>query len=47
VIGIFIAAVSAFFAFFAIGAYPWWAVTILVADGLVIYGLTQAATTPD
>jgi hypothetical protein len=44
VIGIFIAAVSAFFAFFAIGAYPWWALTILVVDGLVIYGLTQAAT---
>jgi hypothetical protein len=47
VLGIFIAAVSAFFAFFAIGAYPWWAITILVIDGLVIYGLTQAATTTD
>jgi hypothetical protein len=45
VIGIFLAAVSAFFAFFAIGAYPWWALTILVVDGLVIYGLTRAATT--
>ena len=44
VIGIFLAAVSAFFAFFAIGAYPWWALTILVVDGLVIYGLTRAAT---
>ena len=44
-IGIFLAAVSAFFAFFAIGAYPWWALTILVVDGLVIYGLTRAATT--
>ena len=45
VIGIFLAAVSAFFSFLAIGAYPWWAVTILVADGLVIYGLTRAAAT--
>ena len=44
VIGIFLAAVSAFFAFLAIGAYPWWALTILVVDGLVIYGLTRAAT---
>jgi hypothetical protein len=45
VIGIFLAAVSAFFAFFAIGAYPLWALTILVLDGLVIYGLTRAAST--
>jgi hypothetical protein len=45
VVGIFISAVSAFFAFFAIGAYPWWAITILVIDGLVIYGLTQVSTT--
>jgi hypothetical protein len=45
VIGIFLAAVSAFFAFLAIGAYPWWALTILVVDGLVIYGLTRAAST--
>jgi len=44
VIGVFLAAVSAFFAFFAIGAYPWWALTILVVDGLVIYGLTRAAS---
>jgi hypothetical protein len=47
VIGIFLAAVSAFFAFFAIGAYPWWALTILVVDGLVIYGLTRAASGGD
>jgi len=45
VIGVFLAAVSAFFAFFAIGGYPWWALTILVVDGLVIYGLTRAAST--
>jgi hypothetical protein len=44
VLGIFLAAVSAFFAFFAIGGYPLWALTILVVDGLVIYGLTRAAT---
>ena len=43
VIGIFLAAVSAFFAFFSIGAYPLWTLTILVVDGLVIYGLTRAA----
>jgi hypothetical protein len=43
-LGIFLAAASAFLAFFAVGAYPWWALTILVVDGLVIYGLTQAAT---
>ena len=43
-IGIFLALVSAFFAFLAIGAYPFWAFAILVVDGLVIYGLTQAAT---
>ncbi len=42
-LGIFLALVSAFLAFFFIGAYPFWAFTILVVDGLVIYGLTQAA----
>ena len=29
-------------AFTALGAYPPWALTILVLDGLVIYGLTRA-----
>jgi hypothetical protein len=43
IFGIFLAAVSAFFAFLAIGAYPLWAVIILVLDGLVIYGLTRAS----
>ena len=28
------------FAFFAIGAYPWWASLIVVVDGIVIWGLT-------
>ena len=40
-LGIFLALVSAFLAFLTIGAYPFWAFTILVIDGLVIYGLTQ------
>lgn len=43
IFGIFLAAVSAFFAFLSIGAYPLWAVIILVLDGLVIYGLTRAS----
>ena len=42
-LGIFLALVSAFLAFLTIGAYPFWAFTILVIDGLVIYGLTRAA----
>src|SRR5262245_29486217 len=41
--GIGMATLSAFAAFLAIGAYPLWAVVILVLDGLVIYGLTRAA----
>jgi hypothetical protein len=41
-LGIFMASLSAFAAFLAIGAYPLWAVIILVIDGLVIYGLAQA-----
>jgi hypothetical protein len=42
VLGIIIAVLSAFAAFFAIGAYPAWAILVLVVDGLIIYGLTRA-----
>src|SRR5262245_28783219 len=41
-LGIAMATVSAFAAFLALGAYPPWAIVILVIDGLVIYGLTRA-----
>lgn len=41
-LGIAMATVSAFAAFLALGAYPVWAIVILVIDGLVIYGLTRA-----
>jgi hypothetical protein len=41
-LGIGMASLSAFAAFLAIGAYPLWAIVILVIDGLVIYGLTRA-----
>jgi hypothetical protein len=43
-LGIAMATVSAFAAFLALGGYPLWAITILVIDGLVIYGLTRAST---
>jgi hypothetical protein len=39
-VGLVLAAVSMVVAFFAIGAYPWWALLIIVIDGVVIYGLT-------
>lgn len=45
VLGISMATLSAFAAFLAIGAYPLWAIVILVLDGLVIYALTR--TEPD
>jgi hypothetical protein len=41
-LGIAMATLSGFAAFLAIGAYPLWAIVILVIDGLVIYGLTRA-----
>ena len=37
--GIFAAGLSLFGAFFAIQAYPFWALTIIAIDVLVIYGL--------
>ncbi len=38
--GLVIAVISMMVAFFAIGAYPWWALLIIVIDGLVVWGLT-------
>jgi hypothetical protein len=39
-IGIFAAALNLFFQFMFIPAYPFWALTIMVLDVLVIYGLS-------
>jgi hypothetical protein len=38
-IGIFAAALNLFFQFMVLPAYPFWALTIMVLDVLVIYGL--------
>jgi vacuolar-type H+-ATPase subunit I/STV1 len=38
--GLVIAVLSMVVAFFAIGMYPWWAIMIIVIDGVVIWGLT-------
>ena len=38
-IGIFAATLNLFFQFMVIPAYPFWALTIMVLDVLVIYGL--------
>lgn len=39
-VGIMIATISMMVSFFALGAYPWWAILTIVVDGLVIWGLT-------
>jgi hypothetical protein len=39
-LGIVIAVVSMMIAFFAIGAYPWWALLIIAIDAIVVWGLT-------
>jgi hypothetical protein len=39
-VGVVIAIVSMMIAFFAIGAYPWWALLIIVIDAIVVWGLT-------
>jgi hypothetical protein len=39
-IGIVLATLNAVLALVSIGAYPLWSVTLLVLDGLIIYGLT-------
>jgi hypothetical protein len=38
--GLFIAAASMAVSFFALGAYPWWALITIALDAAVIYGLT-------
>jgi hypothetical protein len=38
--GIVLVSVNAFLNFFAIGVYPWWALTIIAIDMLVLWGLT-------
>ena len=38
--GLCIAVLSMVVAFFAIGAYPWWALLIIVIDAIVVWGLT-------
>lgn len=38
--GLCIAVISMMVSFFAIGAYPWWSLLIIVVDGMVIWGLT-------
>jgi hypothetical protein len=45
-LGIVFATLSAFNAFFAVGAYPWWALTIIATNVLVIYGLTRTQSEP-
>lgn len=39
-VGIMIATISMMVSFFALGAYPWWAILTIVVDGLVVWGLT-------
>ena len=38
--GIVLVSVNAFLNFFTIGIYPWWALTIIAIDMLVLWGLT-------
>ena len=40
IFGIMIAGLNAFTQFMFIGAYPAWAITAMVVDGLIIYALT-------
>jgi hypothetical protein len=39
-LGLCIAVLSMVVAFFALGMYPWWALFIIVIDGIVVWGLT-------
>ena len=39
-LGLVLAVVSMAVAFLALGAYPWWALLIIVVDGVVVWGLT-------
>jgi hypothetical protein len=39
ILGIFIAGLNATVALVSIGAYPIWSITVMVVDGLIIYGL--------
>jgi hypothetical protein len=39
ILGIFIAGLNATLALVSIGAYPIWSITVMVVDGLIIYGL--------
>jgi hypothetical protein len=39
VLGILIAGLNATLALLSIGAYPIWSITVMVVDGLIIYGL--------
>ena len=40
ILGIVIAMLSATLALVSIGAYPLWSITVMVVDGLILYGLT-------
>ena len=40
VLGLIIAVVSMAVSFFAIGAYPWWAILTIAIDAAIVYGLT-------
>jgi hypothetical protein len=39
-VGLVITVISMMVAFFSLGAYPWWALLIIVVDGCIIWGLT-------
>jgi len=39
-LGLVLAVLSMVVAFLALGMYPWWAIIIIVIDGMVVYGLT-------
>ena len=40
-LGILIAGINAIAQMMAVGAYPLWSMTVLVIDGLIIYGLSR------